>query len=367
MLNRVDITPQTQGAQKSAARPAAPQGRFASQRVVKMPSQAQLLQDMQEEISFAHSEKTEKKNIEEYECEDAHQNLYFYLVEKIQEAYPPEDKNYESKKESFAKALFSEPQQSEEQIENALHGLTEDAGEAFALLQDMLKTPPEGMDAKTLASLKATEGNYAEKHGARILAAINTAPLARETGAAEGIQTSELQARYQQIVEDYTGILPALAQLTAKNGVEKFEESARFIMQATERDLVAQRASRNPERLKRILAEFQGLKVFNTLREWSAHIFGRFGKHSRQALPFDKNTLFSRAVQFLAHPENFQGLLQKDIQKLSPRDQVLFLQEVRNAVRTMPDYLFQAPEEQKSRILFPLQSRIDHLVFEEEA
>ena len=62
-----------------------------------MPSAAQLLQDIQEEIGFAQSEKMEEKDIEEYECEDAHQNLYAHLVEKIEEAYPQEDPTHKEK------------------------------------------------------------------------------------------------------------------------------------------------------------------------------------------------------------------------------------------------------------------------------
>ena len=371
MLDRIDAAPQAQqAAARNAAVSAQAAGAYSGSRVVKMPSAAQLLQDIQEEIGFAQSEKMEEKDIEEYECEDAHQNLYAHLVEKIEEAYPQEDPTHKEKQESFAKRLLSRQGQSEEEIARHLGDLTEDKGEAFALLKEAHDNPPPGLDAATRAALKNTLEKFAEKEGTQILAGVNAAAEARRMSRETGIEASALQASYQNMVADYAGILPALAQITVKTSPDHFEDHARFIMQAAEKDLAAERSSRQPEKLRRILAEFQGLKIFNTLREWSSNAFALFSKKAEgeeEGFPFKKDELFTQSLQFLNRPEQFHDLIQQPIRNMSPESQVLFLQDMRNGVRLLPDYLFQNPDEEKARILFPVQTRIDRLVFEEEA
>ncbi len=342
-------------------------GHFAQLNISKRATPSQNMQDMQEEISFAHSEKAQEKNIEEYECEDFHDNLYVEIVERIQKNYPPKEQPQKDHAQKFLARLRERPPKNGDELRQMLAEITQDQAEGFAILQQTLDHPPADLKNDQLNLLRETAKAWAAESSSALLAGANTIGLARAQSQKISVETSQLQKTYQNLVVSYEGILPALTKITSEQGVDKLDNMAGFLMQAADKDLTATRASVQPERLRRILAEFQGIKVFNTLREWAGQVFARFSKKFKTHTHLKQNDLFTRCLKFISAPESFNSQVLAPIRALSPSDKVLVLQELRNGVRNLPDYLFANAKTTKSRILFPVQSEIDQLVFEQDA
>ena len=342
-------------------------GHFAKIQVSKRPTPSQSMTDLQEELSALHSEKSEEKKIEEYQCEDLHDNLYVEIVEKIQKEYPPDEQKQKDNTKNFISHLRERQPKNEGDVRHLLAQITQDQGEGFAILQEAINAPPDNLPDETVRLLRATAHHWVDDNASAILAGANTIDLARAKSDEIKVEVSQLQKTYQDMVVSYEGILPALTKMTAEQDVEKFENVTGFIMSAASKDLAATRSSVQPERLKRILAEFQGIKIFNTLREWSNHAFNRFAQKFNDKTNIKPNDLFARCLKFISAPENFNEQILSPINSLNPSDKVLVLQELRNGVRGLPDYLFANAQTEKSRILFPVQSKIDQLVFEQDA
>ena len=357
-------------AQNAAANRTASQeasGQFGKTNVNKNVTLSQSMQDLQEEMSFAHSEKTEEKNIEEYECEDFHDNLYVEIVEQIQKNYPPNEQPQKDNTKKFLARLQERPPRDEGEARQMLQEITQDQAEGFAILQQVINDPPEGLKDGQLDLLRDAAKAWAADDAGALIAGANIVELARTQSPQISVEASQLQQTYQTLVVSYEGILPALTKITSEQGVDKLDNMTDFLMQAADKDLAATRSSVQPERLRRILAEFQGVKVFNTLREWSGQVFQRFSKKFAAQTNLKQNDFFTRCLKFISQPESFNSQVLTPIRALSPTDKVLVLQELRNGVRNLPDYLFANSKTTKSRILFPVQNEIDQLVFEQDA
>ena len=342
-------------------------GHFAQMNVSKRPTPSQNMQDLQEELSFAHSEKTQEKNIEEHECKDFHDNLYVEIIAKIQKEYPPQEQPQKDNAEKFIQHLRQNPPQDENELRQMLGQITEDQAEGFAILQQVINDPPDDLADGQVRLMRSAASAWAAENASALLAGANTIDLAQTQSQKISVEASQLQKTYQNLVTSYEGILPALTKITSEQGVDKLENMTGFLMQAADKDLTATRSSVQPERLRRILAEFQGVKMFNTLREWSNQVFARFSQKFQTQTSIKKNDLFTRCLKFISAPESFNSQILTPIRALAPSDKVLVLQELRNGVRNLPDYLFANAKTTKSRILFPVQNEIDQLVFEQDA
>ncbi len=342
-------------------------GHFAQLNVSKRANPSQNMQDLQEELSFAHSEKTQEKNIEEFQCEDFHDNLYVEIVEKIQKEYPPEEQPQKDNIQEFAARLKQQPPKDENELRQMLAQITQDQAEGFAILQQTINDPPDSLSGENVRLLRSAATAWTADNPSALLAGANTIDLAQKQSPQISVETSQLQKTYQNLVTSYEGILPALTKIASEQSVEKLDGMTGFLSQAAAHDLASTRSSVQPERLRRILAEFQGVKVFNTLRDWSGRVFTRFSQKFKTQTNLKQNDLFTRCLKFISAPESFNSQILTPIRSLPPSDKVLVLQELRNGIRNLPDYLFAEAKTAKSRILFPVQNEIDQLVFEQDA
>ena len=367
MVDSISQLHQTQFARGNQAQAAPQAGRFAKTLVRKLTSPSQAIQDLQEELSSAHSEHTESKKIEEHHIEDFHDHHYVELVEQIEKAYSLKDDPQKKHLEEFLANLRRRDARSEEDIKELISQITEDKAEGFAILEAAQKQGGENITESMRALLETTARHWVAEEGAKIQAGANTISLARQTQQNINIEAAALQTTYQTLVSSYQSILPALTQMASSENIEKFEHLSDFLMRAAAKDLAATRPSVQPERLQHILAEFQGIKMFNTLHEWSGNIYDRFSDRLQNKTKLQKHDLFARALKFIETPESFNSQILLPIRGLDPSEKVLVLQGLRSGIRNLPGYLFARGDAEKSRILFPVQNEIDQLVFEQDA
>ena len=354
MLDRIERTVPNPAAQ------ATPQITQAA-KIPHPPSIQELVADIQEEISFAHSEKTQEKNINEFEVEDHGTHILEQLIARVEEENAPGDPSNQDKKDTLERALTAG--QNQEELEETLQNLTPDKSEAFSLLAYLSQ---KTLYPEAKAHLENFMQSYVDRYEPQITAGFNTAALAKKTAKNSHVPQSTLQHTYQDAVTSYEGILPTLLKIIEASSVEGFEDNAQFLMQAAQVDLASERSSVQPERLKRILSELQGLKIFNTLKEALQKIIQRLKTQYPQAQTLHTNPWLSHTLHHIQEPTRFEDTVNKHAAALPPAPKVLFLQELRNLMRALPSYLFSAPTEKK-RILFPIQREIDNLIFKKGA
>ena len=99
------------------------------------------------------------------------------------------------------------------------------------------------------------------------------------------------------MVTSYEKILPSLTQFISEKGVEQFNHITSFLLEAADRDLNATHPSTQTDKLSAILAEFQGVKVFNTMKDWIHQASLRFFPQMKKNSNFlDKNKTSDKAI-----------------------------------------------------------------------
>ena len=343
------------------------QGLFGKVKVHKKPTPSQAIEDLMEELSSAHSEHFESKKVEDHkEEEEQFHNKYEKLIAQIEKEYPPNEEPQKEHFHEFLSRLNEREPKNQQDVAGMLADITKDKAEAFALLHLAQK------DSKTLSLtlktlLEKTQQTMAREDSIPIQAGINTLALSRQTALTLNSSSVQLQANYQNLVGSYQGILPALTHLAQDKQLGNFQAMTDYLMHAAATDLAATNPSTQKQKLIHVLAEFQGIKVFNTLLDWSDKTHQRFQTVLEEKTSLTKPELFHRTLKYIAKPENFNEEIKSPLQPLSPKNKVLVLQELRSGVRNLPNYLFTNGETEKARALFPLQNEIDKLVFEEDA
>ena len=343
-------------------------GNFGRVKVHKRAQPSQAIEDLMEELSAAHSEHFEAKKVEDSQKEEElHGKDYEKLIAQIEKEYPPNEEPQQKHIKDFIQRLHERTPQNQQELEQSLADITKDKAEAFAILNYTLKQAGTTLSTSVQTLLEKTQRTMAARDARTIQAGINTIALSKQLAPRLNVESAALQASYQSLVSSYQGILPALTDLAQNKQLDKFGAMTDFLMQAAAKDLAATNPSTQKQKLLHVLAEFQGVKIFNTLLDWSDKTYARFQTKLQEKTTLTKPELFSKTLQYVAKPENFNKEIKHPLRHLAPSDRVLVLQELRSSVRSLPDYLFRSGEAEKARALFPLQNEIDKLVFEQDA
>lgn len=368
MVYNIHALPQAQTI-KSATDPHAShhraQGKIGSARVRKLPSASQMIDDLAEELSSAQSEHLESKKIESHKEEELRQDIYTHLIGEIEREYPAHDDPQKKHAEEFLQGLKERKPKNQAQVKEFLNELTEDKAEALSILHSTSGAADLTPAMRNL--LEVTAQNFANENRAPIQAGINTIALSKARAPALNQEGQKLQAAYQAFVCSYEGILPTLTDLAKNKQLEKFDAMSDFLMQAAAKDLASPQTSTQPRRLLHILASFQGVKVFNTICDWSNKTYKRFQNKMTTQTNLTQQELLHSTLQYISKPESFNSEIKLPLRNLRASDRVQVFQNLRSGVRGLPNYLFSAGEADKARVLFPLQNEIDKLVYEQDA
>lgn len=332
--------------------------------LVKLSSMSKLVQDLQDEMSFAHSEKVESEDTLDEMLEDRSKQVRENLVKRVRDAYQPGQAggNNHPQMDRLMTRMRQGQYQHPDQLLGDLEQMCSDKGELFALLATMGDNLEEGSAAAKLVA--DTQAEAAVQWENEITAGVNTLVKAGAFAARTGIARDRFQRSYQESVVAYECVIKTLAELVQKFGLEQFQAGAEFLQEAALTDLASMSSSVEYERLEHTLLELQGVKVFNTWQERIEQSLERAATKDSLLAKIEHNWLVKGFVQSLNQPHEFDlNMKQKFSYADNIETQVLLLQDLKNAVTETPEHYF--TEGGKERAITPWQNEIDRLIYQE--
>lgn len=332
--------------------------------LVKLSSLSKLVQDLQDEMSFANSEKVESEDNMDEMLEDRSKQVRESLVKRVRDVYQSDQaggNNHPQMDRLMARVRQGQYQHPDQLLED-LGQLCSDKGELFSLLAAMGDNLEEGSSsAKLVADALA---DAAVQWESEITAGANTLAKAGAFAARTGIERDRFQRSYQESVVAYECVIKTLAELVHKFGLEQFQAGAEFLQEAALSDLASMSSSVEYERLEHTLLELQGVKVFNTWQESIEKSLERAAGKDPLLARIERDWLVHGFVRSLDRPHEFDlNMKQKFSYADNIENQVLLLQDLKNAVAETPEHYF--AEGGKERAITPWQNEIDRLIYQE--
>ena len=354
---QINTQPRKSSAFNPARKNAHPQ--FAGTKV-HLVDASLLLQDIQEEMSFARSEKREEEKAkDELSIKDYDKYRQYEIFNKVLETYQ-QGEAFQDKEKHLLDTVKQRQPRHQQELFDLVEEQTEDKAEAFALMHALLKSNDLPSHVQNLVQDGIT--TYQRKYHRDIQAGVTTYPLSKEHAPKVGKNIETLQALYQKNIVHYKGILSTLAAIVQKLGLEQLETGASFLSRAVAQDMVSPIASRQPVFLGKILASLRGINFFRSIEQHISKTLQRLSKRFDDVQLIKRDDLLARFIEFLPAPGK-ASLLTDVTKKLNDEPEVLLLQELRFGIKSLPDYLFENKQE-KRRIIYPINERIDLLIME---
>ena len=385
-------------ARGGAARGEAARASAQTNRIAMLTRPNAALQDMQEEVSFAFSERLEKRNAEQEKAQERSQKLLREFVEKIQQGKVIDDKQREPLEHKIERRMqsFSKHEDNESAWQN-MRELSGDKAALLVALESLSKKSAARGDHALAERYEAAAERCALEFDKHIRVAINLGAESRAFAEQHDVEAEKVLDVYRSNVADYSGILPAALALTEALGVEKSEAGAAFIRQSAGKEIAMLEPSVSPEQLLHVLAELKGLQVLATVKEQVAQhrkamvtaqgitqATTQATTQTKTQTKMPTNTPTGTAASGIAAlsgeslvkgvfhsavaPQRFTERLDAPA-SLAYRDQlsglVQHFQGLHKIFKGLPDYAFVGRSE-KRRALLPLETRLDTLVAQEQ-
>lgn len=332
--------------------------------VRRAPDSAALWLELAEEMSFAYSEKLEEKSIDEENIEERRSAEFKSLFSKIKKTYKGKNDSEKSKNQHLQNTKKFQSLNAQEMITLLEKGGDGDKAKIFFQLVEISET--EHVSSLIQDTAKHAAQIYAGNHQASIQAGINISFFAESEAQKTGIDFSELQASYQETASDYRGILPALTMLLHRTSAEDIPLIQSFLREAARKDLASVKPSSDKAQLLHLLSELKGLEVFQSIQDKIGKILDDMQKQDKSFMQWEKKDLTTDFIETAEKPIFTKQKIIRPVSTANIQTRILFFQHLRNALKFLPEYVFDS-EETKKRALKPLQNEIDRLTLEEEA
>lgn len=334
--------------------------------LVKLSSVSKLVQDMQDEISFAHSERVDSEETLEENLEDRTKQVRERMIKRVRSIYQPDlagNNQHQQMQRQMARlrnAQYRHPDQLLEDLGEACG----DKGEVFAMLVAMGDELEEGSPAARMVEDAIVMAAARWEH--EITAGANTLSKAAEFAAQTGVERERFQRSYQKSVVGYQFVIKTIAELVQEFGIERFQAGAEFLQEAALTDMAAMPCSVETEQLEHTLLELQGVKIFNTWHEGVQEALERAARKDAALAKIKRGWLLEGFVRSLEQPHEFDtSMKQKFTYADEVANQILLLQDIKGVIAETPVHYFS--EGGKQRAVAPWQNEIDRLIYEEAA
>ncbi len=371
-----------------------------SNRIARLAQPNAALQDLQEEVSFAFSERLEKRNAEQEKAQERSQKLLREFAQKIQKGHVVDDKTREPLERKIEQKMqflarnevgARESQAMWQEIWQETKDLSGDKAALFAAFDGLRQKSEARGDSVRAEGYAAVAERCALTFESSIRTTINLGVEIRAFAEQHDVQAEKVLDAYRSSVADYSGILHAALELTETLGLEKSEAGAAFIRQSAGKEIALLEPSVSPEQLLHVLAELKGLQVLATVKEQvsqhreamtrsedveqSEKLDGGQTKsttasnapsHSGIAALSDESLVkgvFHSAVAPQSFSERLDAPASRAYNDL-PSGLVRHFQGLHKIFKSLPDYAFVGRIE-KQRALLPLETRLDALVARE--
>lgn len=242
----------------------AEQGRWGAQTVVsQQPSLASLLDSAKEELTFAHSERMERRRLEDRSVRwgDTNRVERVLAIQEYMERLPDLDPRAV---EAFSAELRAQEGRGALEAVRERFGDAAHAHAALTFAERQAREAGEGDAADRIAEARA---RLEQEEGPALRAALNAAIAARDAAGGDPAMAARLRHAYREAVGDSRGLAATYQRILADAGVEGFGERLRFLTRAAGDDLASAGPSVEPSRLGELIEDLSTLRIVATAHE----------------------------------------------------------------------------------------------------
>lgn len=324
---------------------------------------AAMMAEMAEELGFLVAEQGADR-AEEAEDDERFGDLIEHLIRKAlqaQKVNPAELKEQASQaKEALVREGASGAQAKlDEILRKAGGGSTQ---QSLAILEELVKQSKTDPQLQALGITDDMLREFVEANESAILSAINIQDVIENSPKIATESAQRILGLYENAVISSQSVLQTFQRLGQTEGISKISDWRSFLTEAVAADLSAQKSGGDKIQLALILQELKGFRLFNTL---TAGLEKLSDRHLRGSSPEDRASMLQLTLDFVEQPVRELAKLERHSTPLALGKQILFFQDYRNVIKSMPDDAF-ASADQKRNAMSPLQKRIDELTYSEE-
>ena len=344
-------------------------GKVGDLKLAALSTQDPSLADLQEELSFSHAKRAEKKSFEQESLRSRKEADLEDLIEKAQAVDLTDELNPDAQNQVIEEMEKGEINSIDGLRARAEEEAKNDAALSFAFLLSLKNAMADASPA-ALAIIDGALAEISEARGDAVIAGLNASEAAKAFAQSqdEDYFISDLRLQYQETTENYADILSAFLQMAERKGWDESFSLLPFLRAAAVTDISSGLSSNGKGVLGRALLDLKAAENLGTVKARSDDALHRLAEEVSsdfRGSPSSENLM----IGILRASQN-PGAARTDIIGLvkdkTPSQQVLFMQEAFSVMRGMPDYLFR-PEDKKNEMIRPIQAEIDRLTFEMEA
>lgn len=330
------------------------------------PDVMTMLANAKEELTFAHSERMEKKTIKERSVEGANRELIDRVrqVSEILEMMPDLDRDGLERFTARLRGMLAR----EDAFRQAAREEYADPSEAYAALAMAEEEFRRDGDGPRAEAAQAAMRRLLEEEGPAIRAGLNIGRAAHEAAGGDPAAAQQLRDSYRETVFARPGPAGVYKGIIDRFGIEGFAAQLRFLTRAVGDELLAAGPSVEPPRLRELLADLSALRTLDTAHEQAEGLSRRLSRMAglqvgatpilRQLLPLTEDTTLGaqklRPIpQTLGLPESRLDL------------QILFMREARDLLGSLPAGIYR-DNEARFALLGSMQQALDQLIEIEE-
>lgn len=233
--------------------------------------------------------------------------------------------------------------------------------QGLALLAELIQFAQNDPDLQRLGFTRQALEAFAQAHEGGLTSALNIADVLEQAPTLAEDSAQRILGLYEQSIGSSQSVLQTFQRLGQSEGITTINDWRAFLTEAVAADLAKQTSGGEKAQLQLILQELKGFRTFNTLSQGLERLLKFLPREDGHEPPRLMQSTLDYIEQPLREFPNFEAFAQK----LALARKILFFQNFRNLLKSLPDDAYASPE-QKAGTLVPLQKRVDELTWSED-
>ena len=342
-------------------------GNYRGEHVGLVPDPVAMLEDAAEELTFAHSEKVEKKLAKRKMGKSRLKSFAMEQAERYLRQVPDLEKN--KKLADFAKQISQlSATTTQQQLREYAKQSYQDVSHQFLALsyaRDLLQE--EGTDPARIANLNEAIKQLEKQEGAAIRAGINVSRNANDAAAQGGGSVQRLRDLYRDVVIDYKSITQAYEQVAKKHDGKKFMDAIDFLLGGLAAEISKDNRSLPKSRLKAIMDDIYQLKLLGGMYHQCTMLMKKVHENYQSALAHGGQALL-QAILVLKEKRWYSDQLVEhiadDLEITPVQARIYFFNGLKDLVRLIPPKAF-ADENRRAELMESVQQVLDATIDKE--
>ena len=352
---------------RAAGNAPAANGNYRGERVGLVPDPVAMLEDAAEELTFAHSEKVEKKLAKRKMGKSELKSFAMEQAERYLRQVPDLEKN--KKLAAFAKQVAqldatTTPKQLREYAKQSYHDISHQFL-ALSYTRDLLQE--QGADSGRIANLNQALKQLEEQHGAAIRAGINISHNATAAAQQGRGDVQGLRDLYRDVVLDYASITQAYERVVKDHHGESFTKVIDFVLGGLVAEAGEDSRSLPKPQLKAIMDDIYQLKLLGGMYHQCDTLMNKVHNNYQVALAHEGQALLKEILTLKEQGWYSDRMVEQIAGALninSVQAKIYFFNGLKDLIRLIPHKAFE-DENKRAELMESVQQALDATINKE--